>query len=154
MAEIGIVKSIYIASEAGGEMVYVAEASLREYAGIAGDRYGEGCGSFSPRKGRWVSLIEAEAIEAALQETGVDYTESETRRNIVTEGVELNGLVGVKFFIGRVALTGVELCTPCDRPDKLSKNDGFKAGFAGRGGLRAEVLGGGTVAIGDAVFLK
>jgi len=42
--------------------------------------------------------------------------DAETRRNIVTEGVDLNTLVGVTFMVNGVLMRGVELCAPCRRP--------------------------------------
>lgn len=38
---------------------------------------------------------------------------SATRRNIVTEGVDLNALVGKRFRIGDALLEGIEPCDPC-----------------------------------------
>ncbi|PZS09409.1 MAG: MOSC domain-containing protein, partial [Chloroflexi bacterium] len=35
------------------------------------------------------------------------------RRNLVTRGIDLNGLVGREFMIGAVRCRGMRLCEPC-----------------------------------------
>ena len=77
---------------------------------------------------------------------------AQTRRNILLNGIgaqALNSLVGQIFWVGHIQCRGTELCTPCPRPSQLSLQSGFQEAFDGRGGLRAEVLRGGEVAIGD-----
>jgi MOSC domain-containing protein YiiM len=79
---------------------------------------------------------------------------AQTRRNVLLRGISaqaLNDLVGQHFWVGSIQCRGVELCTPCPRPSQLSQQDGFQEAFEGRGGLRAEVLLGGELAIGDAL---
>lgn len=150
----GRVAAIYISAEAGAPMEPIEEATLIEGQGIEGDRYANGIGAYSKSKReviRHLSLIASEAIAAANEEHGSDFEEIDTRRNIITEGIELNNLVDIEFRIGEVALRGVELCTPCARPDKLSGKRGFNAAFQDRGGLRAEILSSGAIRIGDTV---
>jgi hypothetical protein len=55
-------------------MQIVGETQVVAGRGLAGDRYHAGVGSFSrwPDSGRAVTLIEQEAIEAILRETGID----------------------------------------------------------------------------------
>ncbi len=127
-------------------------ASIRAVAGqgLAGDRYAEGRGTFSekPGTGRQVTLIEAEAIEAASAELGQTLESPELRRNIVTRGIALNDLVGKEFQVGPVRLVGRRLCKPC----KVACPDpAVKEAFAGRGGLRADILEDGEITVGDAV---
>ena len=66
--------------------------------GLDGDRYATGTGTYSGtgRGARDVTLIEREAVDAvrSTDDGGVDVREDETRRNLVTEGVALNHLVG------------------------------------------------------------
>ncbi len=116
--------------------------------GLEGDRYANETGAFSKGKAekvRHVTLIESEAI------AGSDFLPSETRRNLVTTGVDLNPLVGQEFQVGSVRMRGTELCDPCARPSKLSDKPGFKDSFENKGGLRAEILNDGTIQRGDEI---
>ena len=94
-----------------------------------------------------------EAIDAAnamlLVREMPQFLPSDTRRNILTEGIDLNALVGVEFVFGSIVFRGTELADPCHRPSALIQKMGFKAVFEGRGGLRAEPLTDGELCIGD-----
>src|SRR5687767_2650475 len=82
--------------------------------GLEGDRYATRNGKYSdtPGTGREVTLVEREAI-AAVRADGLDLADHETRRNLLTEGVPLNHLVGRTFRVGDVVLRGVRLAEPC-----------------------------------------
>jgi MOSC domain-containing protein YiiM len=69
-------------------------------------------------------------------------------RNIVTRGVPLNHLVEKEFKIGEVILRGARLCDPCAHMEKLTVK-GTLRGLIHRGGLRAEIMKGGTIKVGD-----
>jgi len=120
--------------------------------GLEGDRYFTGTGTYSknPGSGRQVTLIEIEAIEGLKREYGVEIAPSQTRRNIATRGVALNHLVDREFFVGAARLRGMRLCEPCAHLEQLSAR-GARRGLIHRGGLRAEILTGGTIGVGDAV---
>ena len=153
------IHSIYIASQAGEPMIKRDTARLSPSVGIEGDRYALGIGAFSgsvPAKIRDVSLIALSGIEAANEELAAGglkaYLPSETRRNIVIEGVsaeDLNQLVGREFFLGSIRLKATELCIPCERPASLSKKFDFISAFKNRGGIRAQILDSGQIRIGD-----
>ena len=118
-------------------------------AGLKGDRYATGVGSFNKGKQgkRQVTLINGIFFE----ESGFDYVDS--RRNIVTMGVELMWLIGQEFQIGTARFRGVKYCDPCNRPSKLSgKEKSFKEMFFDRGGLIAEVIQDGVIKVGDLVI--
>src|SRR5581483_7520262 len=116
---------------------------------LEGDRYATRTGSYSasPRKVvRHLSLIARDAIDAANRDLSAPFDARETRRNIVVEGIsaeQMNALVGRTFRLGEALLRGVEKCDPCDRPSNLTRKPGFRAAFAERGGLRAEIVEGG-----------
>jgi len=103
-----------------------------------------------------VTLIEAETVSALNSDTGLSIGASETRRNIVTQGVDLNALVGKRFSIGDAVLSGIEPCDPCAilggrlATDSVSAPSIVKA-LANRGGLRASVLEGGTISPGTEI---
>ena len=96
------------------------------------------------------TLIETEAVEGLRADTGIDLGLGGSRRNVVTRDVALNDLVGRRFRVGEAECLGVELCEPCRHLERLTE-PGVLRGLVHRGGLRADVVSGGTVAVGDAV---
>lgn len=102
------------------------------------------------RRGKDLTLIEAEALEALKAETGIKLIHEESRRNVLTRGVRLNELVGRRFRVGEVECLGVALNEPCNHLEGLTR-PGVLKGLVHRGGLRANVVRGGTIAVGDEV---
>ena len=126
--------------------------------GIEGDRYALGQGSHSHRQPvvpRHISIIASEAIRAAnaeLIERGLlPFEPGETRRNIIVEGINVHELVGRKFRVGAVWLHGSEPTRPCHIPSAIAGKSQFREAYQGRGGIRAEVLSDGVIAIGETV---
>jgi MOSC domain-containing protein YiiM len=123
--------------------------SVRVVAGQGpeGDRH---FAPHEPGNGDDLTLIEAEAVEGLLADTGIDLTDGRHLRNVVTRGIALNDLVGKPFRVGEVRCVGVEPCHPCRHLERMTEN-GVLKGLAGRGGLRADVVTGGEIAVGDEV---
>lgn len=124
--------------------------------GLEGDRYFAGSGTFSPHPQKpdfEVTLIEWEKIEAFAAESGLPFTAERARRNLVTEGVDLNALVGKEFFVGDVRLRGMRLCEPCSYLARISFPETLR-GLVHKGGLRAQIVSGGVLRIGDAVVVS
>ena len=150
----GRVKGIYIAPKMGANVSGHQKVSVRAGKGIEGDRYFSNTGkNRSNYKGQpdWeITLIESEVIVAFNQDTGNKFHESDFRRNIVTEGVRLNDLVGTNFNINGVSFFGVQLCEPCA---SLQKRLAVKIlpDLIGKGGLRAQIRGVGSLNVGDAI---
>jgi len=149
----GQLTGIYVAREAKGALEAVPTARVVDGKGIEGDRYGAGAGSFStwPGGGRHVTLIEEEALEAIARESKLELPAASARRNLTTRGVPLNHLVGRKFRVGAVTLTGIRLCEPCEHMEGLSGVAGVRVALLHRGGLRAEIVSGGEIRVGDAI---
>ena len=148
----GEVVSIHLTSMAGEPMEAVREARAVDGKGLEGDRYAEGAGTYSdhPGGGRQVTLIESETLEALEREAGIALASGASRRNIVTRRVPLNHLVGREFRVGEARLRGVRLCEPCTYLEgKTAK--GVMAALLHRGGLRADILAGGAIRVGDAI---
>lgn len=103
------------------------------------------------KPGEALTLIAAEAIEAFTADTGHPLTHEETRRQVLTRGIDLNALVGKRFTVGGVECEGVELCEPCNHLVKLTGRRELLRGLVHRGGLRADILTGGEIAVGDPV---
>ena len=100
--------------------------------------------------GRALTLIAAEALEEGHAESGIELGAAESRRNVLTRGIDLNALVGVRFRVGDVECMGVELCEPCTTLQKLTRPGVIKA-YVHRAGLNADILTDGEIAVGDAV---
>src|SRR5262245_35353586 len=113
--------------------------------GVRGDRYAGGGGFWrDDRVSRDLTLVEAEVVDE------LELAPGETRRNVTTRGVELNELVGRTFWIGDVLARGTSLCEPCRHLEEVTGRRLLRA-LVHRGGLRADALVGGRVAVGDAV---
>jgi len=149
----GDVVSIHVVAKAGLPMESRQSAEAVAGRGLEGDRYFDGAGYWSthPGRGREVTLIELESIEALAQEKQVVIAPAAARRNLVTRGVPLNHLVGREFQVGEVRLLGVRLCEPCDYLEGLTTK-GVLTGLLHRGGLRAEIVSGGTIRVGDVIL--
>ncbi len=147
----GKVDSIHIAPAAKAPTQPVTEVEAVPGAGLAGDRYFLKQGTFfKPEPDFELTLIEAEAIEAAAREYKVTLSPGDARRNLVTRGVPLNHLVGRDFLIGNVKVHGIRLCEPCGHLEALTGVPVIKA-LRHRGGLRAQILSQGVIRVGDAV---
>lgn len=148
----GEVVSIHIAAKAGIPMDSPRSAKAVVARGLEGDRYFDGAGYWSnhPHVGREITLIEIESIEALEKEKNITVEPAAARRNIVTRGVPLNHLVGREFRVGAVRLRGKRLCEPCDYLEGLTVK-GVLTGLIHRGGLRADIILGGTISVGDEI---
>jgi MOSC domain-containing protein YiiM len=148
----GSVVTIHLVAEAGGAPVAVDEVKAVAGQGLEGDRYFSGMGTYSdkPEPKRHMTLIEEEAIEAVRRDYAIDLAPGQTRRNIMVRGVALNHLVDRTFTVGDATLRGIKLCEPCQHMEALSKPGARKA-LLHRGGLRCEIVEGGTIRVGDPV---
>jgi MOSC domain-containing protein YiiM len=125
----------------------VARVSAHAGKGLVGNRYYFEDGA---EPGRALTLIAAEALEAAADEHGLELTAAESRRNVLTRGIDLNALVGKRFRVGSVECLGVELCEPCTSLEGLTR-PGVIKGLVHRGGLNADILSDGEIAVGDEI---
>lgn len=120
--------------------------------GLEGDRNYRPDGVDAPdyRAKNEATFIEMEALEALERDYGIPLSPGESRRNLVTRGIPLNHLVGKRFRVGPALFEGIELCEPCAHLEKLTRK-GVRKGLVHRGGLRARIVEGGEVSVGDAV---
>ena len=147
------VTQILTAESPTSEMRPRAEVRAVPGKGLEGDRYFSGTGTFSPKSRNpdyEITFIEQEKIEAFARESNLPFTSMHTRRNIVTEGVSLNNLVGREFYVGEVRIRGIRLCEPCNYLAKISFPETLK-GLVHKGGLRAQVLSEGLIRVGDTI---
>jgi MOSC domain-containing protein YiiM len=150
----GWVEAIHVVAEKGAPPRSVERVAAVAGLGLGGDRYAEGRGTFSlPTEhghGRDLTLVEAEEIERLALDFGIELAPGETRRNVTTRGVRLNELVGRRFRIGRIECEGVRLCEPCTYLEGVTGKP-IREPLRHRGGLRADIVLGGTIAVGDPI---
>jgi MOSC domain-containing protein YiiM len=149
----GIVEYIFTAPERGAPVQSRQQVEAIPGVGLEGDRYAalfDQDTQKKPHNKREITLIEIENIEALESEHGLKVDPSSLRRNIVTRGVDLNSLVGVEFQVGEVRLQGIDLCEPCSYIEGQTAQGVLKA-LVKKGGLRAQIIFGGIVHVGDSV---
>ena len=114
--------------------------------GIRGDRFYDYRDNY---KGQ-ITFFSLEVFEKLAQHFGVtNKSPGAARRNVVVSGVELNDLIGEEFSIQGVRLRGTAHCAPCYWLDQAIA-PGAENFLKGNGGLRAQILSDGVIAVGDA----
>jgi MOSC domain-containing protein YiiM len=150
----GRVSAICIAGRAGVPLVFVESATLEAGGGIVGDRYHARGGTFSEKlqgKLDWeLTLIEQEEIDRFNATQMVAYPPGSFRRNVITQGVRLNELVGKQFIVGGALLEGIRLCEPCAHLARLVCAEVVRE-MVHKAGLRARIVTGAVVRPGDLV---
>lgn len=149
------VVEIYIAEQAGSPMLEREQVQLQQSKGIIGDRYANNRGTFSEKLAglpdKEITLIESEEVVAFNLEQGFNYKAADFRRNLVTEGVRLNPLVGKEFTVGAVRLKGIRLCEPCSHlAGVLTEN--ILPALVHKAGLRAQIITDGIIRANDDVY--
>ncbi|HEY0789945.1 MAG TPA: MOSC domain-containing protein [Chthoniobacterales bacterium] len=114
-------------------------------AGIVGDRFFE----YKPAYKGQITFFECETFNALAAALAVSNRGPEVlRRNVITQKVRLNDLIGREFSVDGVRLRGREECRPC-----YWMNQAFGPGaemfLKGQGGLRAEILSDGEIRVGS-----
>ncbi len=144
-----MIKAIFVATKQHQPQQSLTDIEVRMGFGITGDRHFKK----RSRPGQNITFIEYEAIEHFNHLYNQNINLQATRRNIITQGIQLNDLVGQEFTIGNARFKGIELCEPCIilgrllKNERLSEHDIIKA-FWGRGGVRADVIKGGIISVG------
>lgn len=142
---VGTVVAILTSPDAEAPLSRVEEAEALAGHGLAGDRYAVRRGTFSsPGRGYQLTLVEADVLDE------IALAWEDARRNVVTRGIELNGLVGRHFRIGSVECVGRRLAEPCAHLERLAR-PGLLRPLVHRGGLRADIVDGGVIRLGDEI---
>jgi MOSC domain-containing protein YiiM len=155
MTSLGRVETIYIATHSRKIQASFKKATLHAGLGILGDRW---YASPQGHRGTNITLIAAEEIDRYNNTYHQTIKYDATRRNVVTRGIDLNALVGKTFTLGGATLHGVDLCEPCRvlganlANDSIGAPEAVKA-FVHRGGLRADIVSGGDIYVGDEIKL-
>jgi len=138
---------IGITKTKGDEIIEVDFAEVVKGKGIVDDRkFAENNG-----KERQITLIEIENINYFNNISKTNIAPLNFRRNIVTENIKLNNLVGKEFFVGSIKLKGHNLCRPCKYLQEKLKQNNIVKEFLHKGGLRCEILTTGKINVGDII---
>jgi len=145
----GNVLHIFVAATRGAPMELRDFVTALRDEGLVGDRYAVAAN----RRGSdyQLTLIESENIQAFARTVKWPFTPDMPRRNLVTRGVALNDLCGKRFQVGAAMLEGIELCEPCSLFARRTGREVLTY-FRNRGGLRARIVQGGEIRVGDAVI--
>jgi MOSC domain-containing protein YiiM len=141
----GRVEAIFISAQRGDLSHPVESVQAVAGKGLEGNRYFD-----TGRPHQELTLIEAEQLEYALAEHGLEIDAAATGRNLLTRGVDLNALVGKRFRVGNAECRGLELCEPCTTLEGRTAPGAIKA-LVHRAGLNAEILVGGELLPGDEI---
>jgi MOSC domain-containing protein YiiM len=111
--------------------------------GLRGDRFFD----YKPDYKGQVTFLAAEVFAEVCRSVGVTgLSPGVARRNVITQGVDLNTLVGKRFTLQGIAFEGVSECSPCEWMDQAI-GPGAAAALHGRGGLRARILSSGPLRV-------
>jgi MOSC domain-containing protein YiiM len=121
-----------------------ARVKCRAGWGIEGDRfYG-----YRPGYNGQVTFFAWETYQAVKQRFRVPaLLPSAFRRNVITQDIELNSLIGRRFTLGGVEFEGTSEARPCYWMNRVVA-EGAEEWLKGRGGLRAKVLTDGELSVG------
>jgi hypothetical protein len=122
----------------------VSAVQCRAGWGLAGDRF---YGWRPDYKGQ-VTFFAWETLLAAREEFSLPaLSPAAFRRNVVTDGLALNDLIGRRFTLGGVEFEGTEESRPCHWMNQAVA-PGAEDWLRGRGGLRAKILTDGELRVG------
>ena len=143
----GKVVEIAISKSFKGKMESVTSIEVIAGEGIIKDRHFKK----NNNKINQITLIEIENIKYYNQVEKVLIPSIDFRRNIITEGIKLNQLLGKEFLIGSVKLKAHDLCRPCKYLQERLKQKNFIKELLQKGGIRCEVLNNGKINIGSKI---
>jgi MOSC domain-containing protein YiiM len=130
-------------------LVEVQEVECVAGHGIRGDRFYHYRDDY---KGQ-ITFFSLEVFERLAARFGLtNKSAGILRRNVVVSGVDLNELIGEEFAVQGVRLRGTAHCKPCYWMNEAVAT-GAEEFLQGNGGLRAQILTDGTIAVGDARLL-
>jgi MOSC domain-containing protein YiiM len=130
-------------------LVEVQEIQCIAGHGIRGDRFYDYRDNY---KGQ-ITFFSLEVFERLAAHFGLtEKSAGILRRNVIVSGIALNELIGEEFVIQGVRLRGAAHCKPCYWMNQAVA-PGAEEFLQGNGGLRAQILTDGTIAVGDARLL-
>ena len=144
----GKVVKIGISKNKGGKIVSLNDVEAIKGKGLVNERH------FKENNDKrcQITLIEIENINQYNKITGTTIPAINFLRNIVTEGIRLNVLVGKEFFIGKVKVRAHDLCRPCKNLQESFQQKNTVKELLYTGGLRCEILSNGKIFINDQII--
>ena len=144
----GKVLEIGISENKSTKIVSVNEVEAIKGKGLVGEKHFKE----DNKKRCQITLIEIENINYYNKITGTKIPAIKFLRNIVTEGMRLNVLVGKEFFIGKVKVKAHDLCRPCKNLQESLQQINTVKELLYTGGLRCEILSSGKIFIDDQII--
>ena len=144
----GKVLEIGISENKSNKIVNVNEVEAIKGKGLLGEKHFKE----DNKKRSQITLIEIENINHYNKITGTKIPAINFLRNIVTEGIRLNVLVGKEFFIGKVKVKAHDLCRPCKNLQESLQQKNTVKELLYTGGLRCEILSSGKIFIDDEII--
>ena len=142
-----LIKIICTSRAFGGDTAEMKSVNALAGKGLEGDRYCKAAAEPSEQ----ITLIESEVIDRLNEATESAFPYTAFRRNLITEGIRLNDLVGQTFYVGKVLLRGHKLCEPCRSLQENLNISDLVTRLTHKGGLRCEILKGGQISTGDQI---
>ena len=144
----GKVLEIGISENKSNKIVNVNEVEAIKGKGLVGEKHFKE----NNKKRIQITLIEIENINHYNKITGTMIPAINFLRNIVTEGIQLNVLVGKEFFIGKIKVKAHDLCKPCKNLQESFQQKNTIKELLYTGGLRCEILSSGKIFINDQII--
>ena len=144
----GKVILIGISKDHGSPITNVRSVEAIKGKGLVGEKHFKE----NNEKRKQITLIEIENINHYNKITGTAIPAVNFLRNIVTEGIQLNVLVGKEFFIGTVKVKAHDLCRPCKYLQESVHQKNTVKELLHTGGLRCEILSSGKICVDDQII--
>ena len=144
----GKVLEIGISENKSNKIVNVNDVTAIKGKGLVGEKHYKK----DNNKRCQITLIEIESINRYNKITGTTIPAINFLRNIITEGIQLNVLIGKEFFIGAVKVKAHDLCRPCKNLQKSFQQKNTVKELLHTGGLRCEILSNGKICVEDQII--
>ena len=144
----GKVVKIGISKNKGNKIVNLNDVEAIKGKGLVNERHFKE----NNEKRCQITLIEIENINHYNKINGTSIPAINFLRNIVTEGIRLNELIGKEFSIGSVKLKAHDLCRPCRYLQESLQQKNIVQELLHTAGLRCEILSSGKIYINDQII--
>jgi MOSC domain-containing protein YiiM len=140
---------------AGGEPMEARDSvTAVANGGLHGDRYFTGEGYYSPYDVCQVTFVDSRALARIDEEYGIDLTDGRHRRNVVVDA-DVVDLLQARFRVGGAVFEGTRRRPPCAHVEQVAGEAGVAEALGEeRGGVCADVVEGGDVAVGDELVVE
>ncbi len=139
---LGMVEAIHIAASKRAPLESLDEVKAIAGEGLEGDRY------FGRKPDSQVTIVSTAELGAAGAALGVEIPLGATRRNITVSDIYLPREAGRRLRLGEVVVEITRDCAPCELMEE-TVGPGARAVLHERAGVRARILQGGIVRVGD-----